>query len=137
MLWNGAAGKWDAVVDVVPVGVRGDDVLVVAAGDFGGEGLAEKVRLLGGEVVLGVETLDDVSAEDGTRTDAEPGGLQVVGHGTGYALRGRGGAADDADKPATLGLVRVDDGLGGLVQAGLDALHLDDGHHCHPGQRSW
>ena len=122
---------------VVPVGVRGDHVLVLAARDAFGELHAELVHPLRGHGVVGTEAQLDVVGQPAVLPDAFRRPAVVVEHGSGETVRvRRAGRVAGADEPASIGFCGVDDVRHRPVGAAEIRFHgpaeLDHGHQRLP-----
>lgn len=119
----------DVVVQVRPVGVRGDHAIVLAAERLTDKPHAQLVRLFGCDGIGGVETLDHMMRQHPTLafSSARPVEVAQVRAGDGvrvvHRLAGR-----RAHRLVTIGLHRVGVVLDGFRQR---RLHLRDLHYRH------
>ena len=106
----GGGAHHDVVVQVVPVGVRGDHELVFAAGDPARELHAELVHPLGRHGVVGAEAELDVVGQPAVLPDAFRRPAVVVEHAFGQRVVVRPGPfVVRADQSSAVGLGGVDD----------------------------
>ncbi len=106
----GGGAHHDVVVQVVPVGVRGDHELVFAAGDPARELHAELVHPLGRHGVLGTEAELDVVRQPAVLPDAFRRPAVVVEHAFGQRVVVRPGPlVVRADQSSAVGLGGLDD----------------------------
>ena len=106
----GCGAHHDVVMQMVPVGVRGDHELVFAARDPARELHAERVHLLGRHGVLGTEAELDVVGQPAVLPDAFRRPAVVVEHAFGQRVVVRPGPlVVGTDQSSAIGLGGLDD----------------------------